>query len=88
MTETCKMNQLANSFSLLELDVGDDREVTIVPARQENANGKGKPCPNHLSEKIKSCLSSRTLPSIDPFPCVLMCKIILHATLIPIISIV
>ncbi|KAF7126671.1 hypothetical protein RHSIM_Rhsim11G0123600 [Rhododendron simsii] len=36
------MNQLANSFSLLELDVGDDREVTIVPARQENANGKGK----------------------------------------------
>lgn len=58
MTEKCKMNQLANSFSLLELDVGDDREVTIVPGHQENANGRGKPCPNHLSEKIKSFLSS------------------------------
>ncbi|KAE9446838.1 hypothetical protein C3L33_21261, partial [Rhododendron williamsianum] len=42
MTEKCKMNQLANSFSLLELDVGDDREVTIVPDHQENANGRGK----------------------------------------------
>jgi len=42
MTEKCKMNQLSNSFSLLELDAGDDREVTIVRDQQENGNGRGK----------------------------------------------
>ncbi|CAL5333889.1 unnamed protein product [Camellia sinensis] len=39
------MNQLANSFSLLELDVADDREVAtsaIAADPKESANGRGK----------------------------------------------
>ncbi|KAL6967876.1 hypothetical protein U1Q18_033686 [Sarracenia purpurea var. burkii] len=39
------MNKLANVFSLLELDVADDREQTttaVVPDSGEHANGRGK----------------------------------------------
>ncbi|XP_057484219.1 oligoribonuclease-like isoform X2 [Actinidia eriantha] len=37
------MNQLANAFSVLELDVADERMTTAVAAdHRENANGRGK----------------------------------------------
>ncbi|GFZ01795.1 polynucleotidyl transferase, ribonuclease H-like superfamily protein [Actinidia rufa] len=37
------MNQLANAFSVLELDVADERTATVVAAdHRENANGIGK----------------------------------------------
>ena len=36
------MNQLANAFSVLELDVADERMTTAVAAdHRENANGRG-----------------------------------------------
>lgn len=44
MIEKQQMNQFANAFSLLEVDVADDREQTdsVVPTvHQENANERG-----------------------------------------------
>lgn len=78
MTEKCKMNQLSNSFSLLELDAGDDGEVTIVRDQQENGNGRGKHGPKLLIQKSKTV--PKPPPSFDPFHCVT----ILHGTQSPI----